>query len=103
MSFSQTLLLGLIAGVTILLGLPVGRWSRPAPGVRVVLNGAAVGVLILLTWDVLSAAWEPIDQALAAVHTGAGGPAPAVGYGALFTAGLTVGLVCSAWWGMSGG
>ena len=94
MSFSQTLLLGLIAGVTILLGLPVGRWSRPAPGVRVVLNGAAVGVLILLTWDVLSAAWEPIDQALAAVHTGAGGPAPAVGYGALFTAGLTVGLVC---------
>ena len=31
-------------------------------------------MLVFLTWDVLSAAWEPIDKALAAVHTGASAP-----------------------------
>ncbi len=98
MSLSRTLLLGFIVGATILLGLPVGRLSRPAPGLRVVLNGAAVGVLLFLTWDVLSAAWEPIDSALAAVYTGEGDLAPAVGYGALSTAGLTVGLLSLVWY-----
>ena len=95
-------------GVTALIGSCLGN-SNASPISILFLMGAqkecsdAVGVLVFLTWDVLSAAWEPIDKALAAVHTGAGGPAPAVRYGALFTAGLTVGLVCSAWWGMSGG
>ena len=98
MSLPQTLLLGFIAGVTIVLGLPVGRLSRPAPGLRVVLNGAAVGVLVFLVWDVLSAAWEPIDDALVAVHTGEGDLAPVFGYGLLFTAGLTVGLVSLVWY-----
>ena len=31
MSLSKTLVLGLIAGGTILLGLPIGRLRRPAP------------------------------------------------------------------------
>jgi len=92
-SLSRTLLLGAIAGVTILLGLPVGRLRRPAHGLRVVLNAAATGVLVFLLWDVLSAAWEPIDGALAAVHTGEGGLAPALGYGVLFAGGLAVGLL----------
>ncbi len=93
MSLSRTLLLGAIAGVTILLGLPVGRLRRPAHGLRVVLNAAATGVLVFLLWDVLSAAWEPIDSALAVVHTGQGGLAPALGYGVLFAGGLAVGLL----------
>ncbi len=93
MSLSKTLLLGFIAGVTILLGLPVGRMKRPAPGLRVFLNALAVGILIFLVWDVFSAAWEPIDAALVKVHDHQGGLASAIGYGVLFTAGLTVGLV----------
>jgi ZIP family zinc transporter len=92
-SLSRTLLLGFIAGVTILLGLPVGRLRRPAPGLRVFLNATAVGVLVFLTWDVLSAAWEPIDAALSAVHAGTGGLGPVAGYGLLFAAGLAVGLL----------
>src|SRR3954447_6381546 len=92
-SLSMTLLLGFIAGVTIVLGLPVGRMHRPAPNLRVVLNAGAIGVLLFLFWDVLSAAWEPIDAALSSIHEGHGGTGHAVSYGALFAGGLTVGLL----------
>src|SRR5690349_17319254 len=98
MSLSQTLVLGLIAGATIFLGLPIGRLRNPAPGLRVVLNAAAVGVLLFLVWDVFSAAWEPIDAALAGYHEGDGGLGTAVGYGLLFVGGLAVGLVGLAWY-----
>jgi ZIP family zinc transporter len=93
MSLGKTLLLGFIAGVTILLGLPIGRLKRPAPSMRVLLNAIAVGVLVFLVWDVLSAAWEPIDGALSDFHAGDGGLANAAGYGALFVGGLVVGLL----------
>jgi zinc transporter, ZIP family len=92
-SLGKTLLLGFIAGVTILLGLPIGRLKRPAPSMRVLLNAIAVGVLVFLVWDVLSAAWEPIDAALSDFHAGDGGLASAAGYGALFVGGLVVGLL----------
>ncbi len=93
MSLAKTLLLGLIAGGTIVLGLPVGRLRRPAPRLRTFLNAAAVGVLLFLIWDVLSAAWRPIDSALTSVHTGHGGAGSALGYGLLFATGLSVGLL----------
>lgn len=93
MSLSTTLLLGFIAGVTILVGLPIGRLRRPAPALRVVLNATAVGVLLFLFWDVLSAAWAPIDAGLGAVHDGSGSLGPVLGYGALFAGGLAVGLL----------
>jgi len=93
MSLEKTLLLGFIAGVTILLGMPVGRMQRPAPTMRLMLNAIAVGVLLFLVWDVLSGAWEPIDSALASVHEGHGGLGSAIGYGLLFIGGLAVGLL----------
>ena len=55
MGIGETLLLGLVAGTTILLGLPVGRLRRPAPQLRTFLNAVAVGILLFLVWDVLSA------------------------------------------------
>ncbi len=93
MSLPATLLLGFIAGVTILLGLPLGRLRKPAPSLRLLLNATAVGILLFLVWDVLSAAWEPIDVALASVHEGDGGLGTAAGYGLIFVAGLAVGLL----------
>ena len=44
MSESQTLLLGFIAGVTILFGLPIGRMRTPRPGLRQFLNALAIGI-----------------------------------------------------------
>ena len=93
MGIGKTLLLGLIAGGTILLGMPLGRMRRPSEALRVTLNALAVGILLFLVWDVLSAAWEPIDTALAAVHDGHGGLGDAIGYGLLFMGGLSVGLL----------
>ncbi|MGZ4495378.1 MAG: ZIP family metal transporter [Nocardioides sp.] len=98
MSLPMTLLLGLIAGATILLGLPVGRLRRPAPSLKLLLNAVAIGVLLFLVWDVLSAAWEPIDAALTSVHDSTGGLGPVIGYGALFFAGLAVGLLSLVWY-----
>lgn len=93
MGLGETVLLGFIAGATIVLGLPVGRLRRPAAGLRAFLNALAVGILLFLVWDVLSAAWEPIDAALGRIHAGHGGLGSALGYGALFAAGLSVGLL----------
>jgi ZIP family zinc transporter len=93
MGMGPTLLLGLIAGGTILLGLPIGRMRRPAPSLRALLNAIAVGILLFLVWDVLSAAWEPIDAALGSVHEGHGGVGTAIGFGVLAAAGLSVGLL----------
>jgi zinc transporter, ZIP family len=94
----HTLVLGFIAGVTIVLGMPVGRMRRPAPTLRIMLNSVAVGVLIFLVWDVLSAAWDPIDEALTRHHEGHGGLGSAFGYGALFFTGLAVGLLALVAW-----
>ena len=93
MGLGPTLVLGLIAGATILLGLPIGRLRRPAPGLRALLNAVAVGILLFLVWDVLSAAWEPIDADLGRIHDAGNGLGGAIGYGALFVAGLAVGLL----------
>ena len=93
MSLEKALLLGFIAGITIILGLPLGRLRRPMPLMRLFLNATAVGVLLFLVWDVLTHAWEPVDNALTAVHEHTGGLGPVFGYGALFAAGLSVGLL----------
>jgi ZIP family zinc transporter len=92
-SLTSTMVLGFIAGVTILLGLPIGRLRTASPTLSALLNATAVGVLLFLFWDVLSAAWSPIDEALASAHEGKGGLGTAAGYGALFAGGLAVGLL----------
>jgi len=89
MNFPTVLLLGFIAGATILLGLPVGRIKRPAESLRVLLAASATGVLLFLVWDVLSAAWKPIDALLSSKSD----PLLLGGYSALFLAGLAVGLL----------
>lgn len=93
MDLSRTLVLGLIAGSTILLGLPVARLRHPATSLRHLLNATAIGILLFLVWDVFSAAWEPIDNALSAFHTDGTSLAPAIRYGVVFAAGLTIGLL----------
>ncbi len=93
MSETQTLLLGFIAGVTILIGLPLGRVRAPRPGTRQFLNALAIGILLFLVWDVLVHAYDPLDAALGQLHDGKGGIGPVAGYGALFFLGLGTGLL----------
>ena len=93
MSEAQTLLLGCIAGVTIVLGLPMGKLRAPRPGLSQFLNAIAIGVLLFLVWDVLVHAWEPVDAALGRLHDETAGLGPVLGYGALFLLGIGVGLL----------
>jgi len=68
LSTSQIVLLGAVAGLTIFLGLPIGRMRAPMPRLKVFLNALAIGILIFLLWDVLTAAWGPADEALKNHH-----------------------------------
>ena len=67
MSSWSIALLGAIAGFTIFLGLPFGRVRNPSLGLRVFLNGMAIGILLFLLWDVLVHAVEPVEAALTEV------------------------------------
>ncbi|MGH1523899.1 ZIP family metal transporter [Leifsonia sp. L25] len=80
--------LGAVAGLTIFLGLPIGRLRSNAVGLKAALNALATGILIFLLWDVLSQAWEPVDKALSSHRIG-----PALGQGLLMAACIGLGLL----------
>jgi zinc transporter, ZIP family len=70
MSTTQTLLLGAVAGLTIFLGLPIGRMQNVSAQTKAFLSSFATGVLIFLLWDVLTNAVDPIESALKAGQDG---------------------------------
>jgi ZIP family zinc transporter len=76
LSQSQILVLGAIAGLTIFIGLPVGRVGRLPVAASTFLAATATGILLFLLWDVLAAGVEPVESALTAAavdHTGGWG------------------------------
>jgi zinc transporter, ZIP family len=92
-STAQTLVLGAIAGFTILLGLPLGRARTSAPRTCAALSALATGILLFLLWDVLVHGIEPVEEALdEAVESGTGW-GDFVGLAALAMAGLIAGLM----------
>jgi ZIP family zinc transporter len=88
MSAPKIALLGAVAGLTIFLGLPIGRLRNPAPRLRALLNASAVGILLFLLWDVLTHAWAPVDAALSKHDY-----APAAGNLLVLAAGFGIGLL----------
>jgi zinc transporter, ZIP family len=64
MSTGQTLALGAIAGLTIFLGLPIGRMQTVSPATKAFLASTATGILLFLFWDVVSQAVGPVETAL---------------------------------------
>jgi len=70
MSTAQILLLGAIAGLTIFIGLPMGRVQNVGQGVKTFLAATATGILLFLFWDVLKEAIEPIEEAIDASNWG---------------------------------
>ena len=93
MSDGQILALGAIAGLTIFLGLPIGRVRDPSMPMRAFLNAAAIGILLFLFWDVLSGAFEPVEAALVKANDDGGSWLRFLGLGAVFVGAFTVGLV----------
>ena len=70
MGTGETLALGAIAGLTIFLGLPIGRMQSVTPATKAFLASTATGILIFLFWDVMSQAVEPVETALKAGRDG---------------------------------
>jgi ZIP family zinc transporter len=64
MSTGHILLLGLLAGSTIFIGLPMGRLHDVGQQFKVFLSATATGILLFLLWDVLVEAIEPVEEAL---------------------------------------
>jgi zinc transporter, ZIP family len=64
MSTGHILLLGLLAGATIFIGLPMGRLHDIGQSFKIFLSATATGILLFLFWDVLVAAIDPVETAL---------------------------------------
>jgi ZIP family zinc transporter len=64
MSTGQTVLLGGIAGLTIFVGLPMGRVRSGSRSTRTFLSGVSAGILVFLLFDILENATEPVEDAL---------------------------------------
>ncbi|MCU1487371.1 MAG: zinc permease [Actinomycetia bacterium] len=92
-STGRLFLLAAIAGLTIFLGLPIGRVRNPAPRLRAGLNAVAIGILVFLLFDVLAHANEPVESALTAATGGHGSWLRFAGLASVFALGVALGLV----------
>ncbi len=93
LNFWETLILGLIAGLTIFFGLPVAKLRNVAPQLMSFLNSLAVGVLFFLLFDVVRQASEPVEDSLRFWVTGGGDGTTFISLTIIFIVGLATGLI----------
>ena len=91
MTFTETVLLGALAGFTIYLGLPFGRLQLLGDKTRVGLAMFAVGVLAFLFVDVFEHAFEIVEHAVEGFRHGEEGIGHAIGLSALLGLGFAAG------------
>jgi zinc transporter, ZIP family len=91
LSFSETVVLGALAGFTIYLGLPFGRLRLLSPRTKVGLSMFAVGVLAFLFVDVFEHAFGIVEGAVERYKDGEQGVGEAVGLAAMLGAGFAAG------------
>jgi ZIP family zinc transporter len=97
LTFEQAVILSAIAGLTIFLGLPVGRIRGLTTRTQALLTAGAGGVILFLLWDILSQAVEPVESALEAAKGGEG-PVGDFALNALALAlSIAVGLLSIVW------
>lgn len=95
----QLLLLGAFAGFTIFLGLPLAAIQSVDPKKKGFLNAIAIGILIFLTVDVFSHAWQSTEQtATGALARTASISNAALALLAMF-GGIAIGLLGLTWYG----
>lgn len=92
MTFTETALLGALAGFTIFLGLPLGRVGRIGNRGRVALAFLAVGVLAFIFVDVMEHAIGLVEEAVLGFKDGSEGLGRPVLLAAMLGGGFAVGL-----------
>jgi ZIP family zinc transporter len=90
-SFTETVLLGALAGFTIFLSLPFGRLTSLGPRGRVALAMFAVGVLAFLFVDVLEQAFGIVERGVEGFRAGKSSLGHAVWLTTLLGAGFAAG------------
>jgi ZIP family zinc transporter len=97
MSFFETVLLSAIAGLTIFLGLPVGRLRNLSTRTQALLTTGAAGVILFLIWDILAQAVEPVESSLEAATHGEGPTGDFILDAVAFGASIAIGLLSLVW------
>ncbi len=85
--------LGLIAGGTIFLGLPIARLKNVGIGTKTFLNAVSTGILIFLLVEITGHLIEEIEELVETAAQGGGGMPQALQYGGLFVLGFSLGLL----------
>lgn len=93
LSFGWTVVLGAIAGLTILLGLPVARMRNISPNAIGVLNAIAIGILVYLVVEIAGNATSPLVHAVQVWHGTGRAAANAIWLALAYAGGLFIGLV----------
>ena len=87
------LFLGLLAGGTILFGLPVARLRHVSPKTKGFLNAVSTGVLIFLLVEMAGHLLEGIEELIAAGTQGGDRFLPILQSGGIFVLGFSLGLL----------
>jgi len=95
-SSAQILGLGALAGLTIFIGLPMGRLHDVGQTFKAFLSATATGILLFLFWDVLKEAIGPVESALNASNWGRFSWLAALAFGG-FAAGLLSLVYYDSW------
>ncbi|HLI33154.1 MAG TPA: ZIP family metal transporter [Solirubrobacteraceae bacterium] len=91
--FARTLALGAIAGITIFIGLPLGRVRKLSPRVRLALAMLSVGILAFIFVDVASHGIGLVEERLLSYKHGHASLLSVIGLFALLCAGFGAGAV----------
>jgi zinc transporter, ZIP family len=97
LTFEQTVLLSALAGLTIFLGLPVGRLRNLSTRTQALLTTGAGGIILFLIWDILAQAVEPVELALEGAAAGDGSRGEVAVDMVAFGASIAVGLLSLVW------
>ena len=85
--------LGLIAGGTIFLGLPIARLRRVSTKAKAFLNAISTGILLFLLVEITGHVLEEIEELIKRAASGQPGMQTALQYGGLFVLGFSIGLL----------
>jgi ZIP family zinc transporter len=89
--------LGLLAGGTIVLGLPVARLSHVSVRTKAFLNAVSTGILVFLLVEICGHLLEETEELLEEAVEAAAGYGAVVGSGFLFALGFALGLLGLVW------
>ncbi len=96
-SISSPWFLGLIAGGTIFLGLPIARLAHVSKKAKAFLNAVSTGILIFLLVEIAGHLIEEIEEMVEQAAVSGGSLSGAFRYGGIFVLGFSIGLLGLVW------